>query len=107
MESTRVKATSAMPNTPSNSVDEIFFLYKLGAKVPDHVTHLRVHNSIQVILAYMLYGLYYLNKMVLPEGLLETGEEVLCECCSLEHINLPSILTKNSNDAISCFIALK
>jgi len=65
-----------------------------GDRVPDDVTHVRIHSSITKIDDYAFHKKIHLKEVLLNEGLEEIGYHAFSYCSSLQSITLPSTLTE-------------
>jgi len=66
-----------------------------GDRVPDNVTHVRIHPSVTKIDSFSFYNRRCLEEVVLNDGLREIGSNAFNNCTTLEYIStLPSTVTK-------------
>ena len=77
-----------------NSADAHWFVYKLGIDVPEDVTHVLVHRSVEVLPEGVFENCKHLKEVKIEEGLREIGAAAFRICVLLEYVTLPSTLKK-------------
>jgi len=74
-----------------------------GDRVPDNVTHARIHPSVTGIRQNAFHSREHLKEVVLNEGLINIGLGAFMNCSSLQSIKLPSTVKEIDNDSFcSC-----
>jgi len=74
-----------------------------GDRVPDNVTHARIHPSVIGIRQNAFHSREHLKEVVLNEGLINIGLGAFMNCSSLQSIKLPSTVKEIDNDSFcSC-----
>ncbi len=76
-----------------------FFIYRMGAVVPQNVTRVRIHPSVEHIPKSAFELRADLVEVKLHDGLRTIGDKAFFQCTSLHRIMIPSSVTDIGNDA--------
>ena len=78
------------------------FIYRRGRQVPQHVTHVRIHESVDEIEDDAFYERKRLVQVDTHDGIRRVGKRAFTRCKSLRRINLKSVVEINLYAFVGC-----